>query len=75
MNYLIKYSVYSVEGDLIKEGTIRAKNKQNEFMAKVKFEEYLKMKYPKLDKIIMHSCTQEIDIFKNLGSLFGDILK
>lgn len=75
MNYLIKYSVYSVEGNLLKEGTIRAKNKQNEFIAKVKFEEYLKMKYPKLDKVIMHSCVEDIDILNQFNSLFGNLFK
>ena len=70
-NYLIKYTAKAKNGAVLKSGTMRAKNKYSSIEAQVKFEDYLKKKYPDFGKLIVHECTEE----NPFSSIFGDIFK
>ena len=70
-NYLIEYTAQDKNGDVLKSGTIRAKNKYSGVEAQIKFEDYLKKKYPDFGKLIVHKCTEEAQF----SSIFGDIFK
>lgn len=61
MNYLIEYSIYNKEHK-INQGSIRARNKQNELDAKIKLEQYLIRKNPDMTRMIVHSCIPDMDI-------------
>jgi hypothetical protein len=70
MNFLIKYKILDTNNNLLKNGTIKVKNKVNQLDAKVKLEIYFKKKYPKMGKLIVESCIED-----NLFSFLGDIFK
>ena len=70
-NYIIKYSAYSLNGDLLKKGEVRAINKYNALQAQVKFEEHLKNKHEKFGKLIVHSCKEENPLESFFEDIFG----
>jgi hypothetical protein len=71
MNFKIKYSLYKGD-DVIKWGTIKVKNKDNELEAKIKLEKYFRKKFT-FDNMVIHLCEQDtIDMF---GDLFGFSMK
>ena len=68
-NYIIEYTVKSKNGDVLKTGKMKAKNRLSEFEAKVKFEEWLKKQYPDFGFLVIHKCELE----NPLSGLFGDM--
>lgn len=66
--FTIKYTIYSINNQVLKEGTTKVKNCVNEFEAKCKLENYLKKKYPKFNKLVIHKCTDNslLGMFENL---------
>lgn len=71
-NYIIKYTVKDLQGHVIKAGKMRAKNKENKFMAQVKFEEYLKRKHPDFERLIVHECYEDHMINNIFSDIFGE---
>ena len=68
-NYIIKYTILSKSGSVLKDGEIKAKNKYNKLDAKIKLEIYLQKKHPDFGSLIIHSCTEEnvfFDMFKDI---------
>ena len=59
MNYLIKYTQYSCAGTVLCSGTMRVKNKPNEFVAKASLEDYLKRKHPDAGNLFVHDCKED----------------
>ena len=68
MNFLITYTAYNLNGEVIKSGKMRAKNKFNEFDAKCGLEKHLKKVYPNMFKLVIHTCEQDFDL-----GIFGDL--
>jgi hypothetical protein len=69
-NYIIEYTAKAKNGAVLKSGKMRAKNRLSEFEAQVKFEDWLKKKYPDFGQLIVHKCYVD----NPLSSIFGDIL-
>ncbi len=67
MNFIIEYTVKSTSGHVLKQGTIRAKNRASEFEAKVKTEAWLKKKHSDFGSLIIHGCREE----NPFGDIFG----
>lgn len=70
-NYIIKYTAQAKNGAVLGSGTMKAKRKSSSIEAQVKFEEFLKKKYPDFGKLIVHSCTEENPFSSILGDAFG----
>lgn len=68
MTFLIDYQLLNSDR-IVKSGTIKVKNKQNELEAKIKLEEYLK-KNNSFDRMIITKC--EEDFLSTWNSLFGN---
>lgn len=66
--YIIKYEVRSKDGDTLKSGTIKVKNKIDSIHAQTSLEDYLSRKVSGFDKLIVRSCKED-----SIGSVFGDI--
>lgn len=71
-NYLIKYSVFDKDNNVIKWGTMRVKNKLTEAAAKVGLENHLRSKLPSFDRMVVHKCHLDyegymMDILKKYG--------
>lgn len=77
--FLIEVVVYDVQDFVLFEGTMRAKNKENEFVAKCGLEEHLKKKHATFDRMVVKSCKEENpfnNIFGNgIFDSFNDIFK
>ena len=69
-NYLIVYTALDKSGQVIRKGTMRAKNKLSGLDAQIKLEMYLSKKYSNFAKMIVHDCMEE-NPFK---TIFGDIM-
>ena len=70
--YIITYKVLNDEGRIIKQGTIRVKNKLSKFDAQCSLEDYLKRKLPEFDRLIIDSCYPDYLGFDFLSNnLFG----
>lgn len=68
-NYIIEYTAKDKNGAILKSGKIRAKNRMSKVEAQVKFEDWLKKKYPDFGQLIVHKCYDD----SPLGGIFGDI--
>lgn len=67
MDFIIKYSVFTIDGKLLKKnGEIRVKKKNNRFEAQVGLEKYLENKHKQKIKLIIHSCEDNIDDILNI---------
>ena len=68
--YLIDYKVLDINNQLIKDGSIRVKNKTNELEAKCSLEGYLKKKYPSMHKLVIDKCSEDfedaMDMFRSM---------
>ena len=73
LTYLITYYVLSIEGKPVKEGTIKCKNRDNEFDAKVQLEKHLQKKVPNFHRLVITSC--KLDIDPMIAQDFFDILQ
>jgi hypothetical protein len=80
MNFLINYQVLNSKGHVIKNGTMRVKNKPSEFVAKCELEIYLKKTVDGFVRLIVVTCKEDKpekpeksidDIFKSFGDIFG----
>lgn len=69
--YIIKYTVKSKNGSVLKHGKIKAKNRLSELDAQVKLEEWLKKKYSNFGGLIVHECHAENPIEGIFGNIFG----
>jgi hypothetical protein len=69
MNWIVRYTQYSVAGTVIADGQIRVKNRPNRFVAQCSLEDYLKRKHPDAGKLIIHECATDS------VSIFGDIFQ
>lgn len=70
-DYLISYTIYDNSGKVIKSSRMKVKNKLNEMDAKVKLEVYLKSKNKMMDRLVIHSCSEDNifnEIFGNFDS-------
>lgn len=65
--YIIEYTAKTKTGVILKDGTMKVKRKQSSLEAQVKFEAWLKSKYPNFGQLIVHSCYVE----NPLSSFFG----
>lgn len=68
--YLIEYIVYDKDNCIVKEGTMKVKNKASSLEAQIKFEEFLKKKYDNFDRLVVKSCKE--DTMSIFGDLFGN---
>ena len=68
-NYIIEYTAKAKNGAVLKSGKMRAKNRLSSLETQVKFEDWLKKKYPDFGQLIVHKCY----IDNPLSSIFGDI--
>jgi len=66
--YLIKYSAFDLNNKLIESKSIKVKNKDTEFIAKVELERYLQRKLFGFNRLIIHSC--EADLMASFESIF-----
>lgn len=71
MNFRIIYDVHLKNGGVLRRKEIIVKNKELPLVAQVSLEGYLRKKYADFDKLIVHSCNEDSDIFK----MFNDIFK
>jgi hypothetical protein len=69
-NYIIEYTAKAKNGAVLKSGKMRAISRLSAFEAQVKFEDFLKKKYPNFGQLIVHKCYVD----NPLSSIFGDIL-
>ena len=76
-NFLIKYTVQDKDRCILKEGTMRVRRKLDSLDAQIKFEIFLKKKYPEFDRLIVHSCKEDINPFSGTGfeDIFDTIFK
>jgi hypothetical protein len=58
-NYVIEYLAYNSQGTLIKSGKIRAKNKDNNFVAKAGLEDHFKRSLDSFSRLEVKSCKVE----------------
>lgn len=72
-SYILEYTAYDKNGDIIKSGKMRAKNKLSEFEAKCGLEKHLKTKYVDMYNLVIHSCYIDFgfDIFNDFSNKFG----
>ncbi len=75
MNYLIKYSLTNKQGTIIKQGTMKVKNKESEYVARVRFMEFLKRKNPDYGELLIHKCEIDNGLSKEVNDLFGNIFR
>lgn len=75
----MEYVVYGKDGEILKQGKIKAKNKESEFAAKSKFGAHIEKKYgDQFGRLEIKSCEEEnsfmnmFDQYKN-GSNDGGI--
>ena len=69
--YTIKYKALSSIDAILKEGTIKVKNKESPLHAQISLETYLKTKLPAFNKLIVISCTED-NLFSNpFKDIFG----
>ncbi|MEI7487948.1 MAG: hypothetical protein WCJ72_11165 [Chryseobacterium sp.] len=68
--YVIEYKCYDSKGVMMKSGTMRVKNKTNDFVAKCSLENHLKRKLPNMDKLIVLSCKVDNGLF-DFRKIFG----
>lgn len=71
MDYLIKYTCYSQVNTVLSSGTIRAKRKENEFMAKVGLENFMRRKHPDFGHLVIHSCREDYGLPDFFNDIFG----
>lgn len=63
--YLLEYSCFTAGNTALEYyAKVRAKNKSSELQAKIDLEKFLKRKFPNMDKLIVHKCTEDIDFLK-----------
>lgn len=58
-NYIIKYAVYSKDDVFLKSGKMRVKKCMSDLHAQIKFEGFLKSKFPNFGSLIVYSCYLE----------------
>ena len=77
--YMIDYRCYDKDGQLIKTGTLRVKNKIDKLSAKCSTEDYLKNKLPTFHRLIIDKCDEDFPYFNFQGTdgfdIFKDIFK
>ena len=76
--FLIELIVYDIQDFVLYEGKMRAKNQDNDFMAKCGLEDFLKKKYVTFDRMVVKSCKEDNsvnDIFKSFNDIFGGFNK
>jgi len=71
-NYIIEYTAKAKNGEILKSGKVKAKNKNSSIDAQVKFEAFLRKKYPDFGQLIVHKCTEENPFHSMFGDLMGD---
>lgn len=67
--FLIKYEIRFKDGSGLTGKETKAKNCINGVHAQVELEKYLKKRYSNFDKLIVHSCKEDV-----ISALFGDFL-
>lgn len=89
MNYIIEYSIIDNNGLTVRSHKkMRAKNRVNEFDAKVRLEQFFIKKYSNFGQLIIHDCKidnpftdlsdgfdKKSDQFGGIFDGFGDFLK
>ena len=73
VNYIIEYTVLSKIDAVIKTGTIKVKNKESELAAKCSLEDFLDRKYEHFHKLVIHKCTEDIDLGDDTLNAFKDL--
>jgi len=66
--YIIKYVLKDRDSCIIKEGTIKVKNKRDKLDAKISLDKHLSKKYT-YNKMVVYSCKSDTTSF------FNDIFK
>lgn len=70
-NYTIEYSLYHGPR-LLKEGTMKVKNKDNDIAAKVALEKYLNTKMD-FNRMEVRSCTLEYSMDSDIINFFNNL--
>jgi len=78
--FLINYQVLDSSGHVIKNGTMRVKNKSNKFIAQCSLEDHLKKTVIGFSRMVVVGCKEEASdafsqILKDFNDIFGDFLK
>ena len=61
--YIITYIVYGKQGEILKQGKMKAKRKRSSFEAKTKFGEHIEKKYGDLfGRLIISDCKEDYDL-------------
>lgn len=74
-NYLIKYKVYSSIDVVLRQGTMRVRNKANEFTAKVGLESHLRKIVPAFNRLEVESCIEEKKILEDVSEIFEGVFR
>ena len=67
--FIVVYTAYNKDGNFVRSGTIKARNRYTELDAKIFAEDNLKRKYPSIHTLHITSCTKE-NIFNDLFGNF-----
>jgi len=70
--YIISWTVFNVLDVQVSSGKTKVKNAENELIAKIKLESYLKKKYNTFNYVIMDSCEKDFDIPDSFKDIFGE---
>lgn len=67
--FLIEYQVFDKNEKIIKEGTIKVKNKPTELSAKIGLDKYLRKKIKGFNRLFIRKCKNQdgfTDFFKDI---------
>ena len=70
--YIIDYKVLDKNGNQIKEGIIKVKNKQSNLHAQTSLEDYLRKKVSNFNKLIVVNCSEENELMRIFKDIFGN---
>jgi len=79
--FIIEYTCYDTNNQIIKSGKMKVKNREHRFEAQCDFENFLKKKHLNFGRLVIIECKKEnpfgenSDIFSDdaFGKIFGDI--
>jgi hypothetical protein len=66
--YIIEYEAQAKNGEVLKSGKIKVKNKTSSIQAQISLEDYLKRKVKGFNRLIVKSCKED-----SISAIFGDI--
>jgi|AntAceMinimDraft_18_1070375.scaffolds.fasta_scaffold292781_2 hypothetical protein len=76
--YVVKYEIYLITGEVIKNKEIKIANCLSDIEAKIRLEKYLEKKHKNFKQLVVHNCVEDIlggfgDIFGKSSGKFNDI--